>query len=179
MSYQSEAQLERQLIEQLKSQNYEETVIQDYDSLIVNFRTQFEKFNRTKLGGKALSDKEWERVLNFVNGKSIFESGKILRDKFQIERDDGTKPFLSLLDSDFTKNLFQVTHQTTVTGKYTNRYDVTLLVNGLPLVQIELKRRGLDIKVLIRFSGRMKTTSGSPISRSFRLFFLPVICWSR
>ena len=170
MSYQSEAQLERQLIEQLKSQNYEETVIQDYDSLIVNFRTQFEKFNRTKLGGKALSDKEWERVLNFVNGKSIFESGKILRDKFQIERDDGTKPFLSLLDSDFTKNLFQVTHQTTVTGKYTNRYDVTLLVNGLPLVQIELKRRGLDIKEAVNQIMRYRKHSYQGLYHFIQIF---------
>ncbi len=170
MSYQSEAQLERQLIEQLKSQNYEEAVIQDYDSLIVNFRTQFEKFNRTKLGGKALSDKEWERVLNFVNGKSIFESGKILRDKFQIERDDGTKPFLSLLDSDFTKNLFQVTHQTTVTGKYTNRYDVTLLVNGLPLVQIELKRRGLDIKEAVNQIMRYRKHSYQGLYHFIQIF---------
>ena len=170
MSYQSEAQLERQLIEQLESQNYEEAVIQDYDSLIVNFRTQFEKFNRTKLGGKALSDKEWERVLNFVNGKSIFESGKILRDKFQIERDDGTKPFLSLLDSDFTKNLFQVTHQTTVTGKYTNRYDVTLLVNGLPLVQIELKRRGLDIKEAVNQIMRYRKHSYQGLYHFIQIF---------
>ena len=170
MSYQSEAQLERQLIEQLKSQNYEEAVIQDYDSLIVNFRTQFEKFNRTKLGGKSLSDKEWERVLNFVNGKSIFESGKILRDKFQIERDDGTKPFLSLLDSDFTKNLFQVTHQTTVTGKYTNRYDVTLLVNGLPLVQIELKRRGLDIKEAVNQIMRYRKHSYQGLYHFIQIF---------
>ena len=170
MSYQSEAQLERQLIEQLKSQNYEEAVIQDYDSLIANFRTQFEKFNRTKLGGKALSDKEWERVLNFVNGKSIFESGKILRDKFQIERDDGTKPFLSLLDSDFTKNLFQVTHQTTVTGKYTNRYDVTLLVNGLPLVQIELKRRGLDIKEAVNQIMRYRKHSYQGLYHFIQIF---------
>lgn len=170
MSYQSEAQLERQLIEQLKSQNYEEAVIQDYDSLISNFRTQFEKFNRTKLGGKALSDKEWERVLNFVNGKSIFESGKILRDKFQIERDDGTKPFLSLLDSDFTKNLFQVTHQTTVTGKYTNRYDVTLLVNGLPLVQIELKRRGLDIKEAVNQIMRYRKHSYQGLYHFIQIF---------
>lgn len=72
-----------------------------------------------------------------MNGKSIFESAKILRDKFVLERDDGTKSYLALLDEDHTKNIFQVAHQTTVVGKYTNRYDVTILVNGLPLVQIE------------------------------------------
>ena len=145
MSYQSEAQLEQQLIDQLKGQGYDEVAIPDYDSLVANFRVQFEKFNAAKLV-KPLSDKEWERVLNHLNGKSIFESAKIMRDKYVLERDDGSKVYLAFIDEDHTKNLFQVSHQTTVVGKYTNRYDVTLLVNGLPLVQIELKRRGIDIK---------------------------------
>ncbi len=145
MSYQSEAQLEQQLIEQLKEQGYAEIAIPDYESLVDNFKVQFERFNAAKLS-KPLSAKEWERVLNHLNGKSIFESAKILRDKFVLERDNGSKVYLSFIDDDPTKNLFQVSHQTTVVGKYTNRYDVTLLINGLPLVQIELKRRGIDIK---------------------------------
>ena len=146
MSYQSEAQLEQQLIEQLKSQNYSQVAIEDYDSLLENFKIQFELFNKNKLEEKPLSEKEWERVFNHMNGKSIFESAKILRDKFVIERDDGTKVYLMLFDEDYSKNIYQVTNQTTVVGKYTNRYDVTILINGLPLVQIELKRRGGDIK---------------------------------
>lgn len=146
MSYQSEAQLEQQLIEQLVSQNYEQVKIEDYDSLLDNFRIQFEKFNKSKLNGKPFSEKEWERIFNYISGKSVFQSTKILRDKFVLERDDSTKIYLSLLDDDFPKNIYQVTNQTTVIGKYKNRYDVTLLVNGLPLVQIELKRRGVDIK---------------------------------
>lgn len=146
MAYQSEAQLEQQLIEQLQNQNYSAVSLSDYDALLANFKEQFEAFNAGKLGGKALSPKEWERVLNYINGKSIFESAKLIRDKFVLERDDGTKPYLQFLDEDYTKNRYQVTHQTTVVGKYTNRYDVTLLINGLPLVQIELKRRGIDIK---------------------------------
>jgi type I restriction enzyme R subunit len=145
MSYQSEAQLEQQLIEQLGNQDYELAKLDDYDALLSNFKIQFEKFNNAKID-KPFSDKEWERIFNYISGKSIFESAKILRDKFVIERDDGTKVYLSLLDEDYTKNIFQVTNQTTVIGKYKNRYDVTLLVNGLPLVQIELKRRGVDIK---------------------------------
>ena len=146
MSYQSEAQLEEQLIDQLQKQDYSRVIISDYNALEHNFRTQFEKFNKTKLCRKSLSDKEWERVLNYANGKSIFESAKILRDKFVLERDDATKIYVSFFDEDYTKNIYQVTNQSTVIGKYTNRYDVTLLVNGLPLVQIELKRRGGDIK---------------------------------
>ena len=125
MSYQSEAQLEAQLIEQLQSQNYTKVVVPDYDSLLSNFKTQFEQFNTVNLGGKLLSAKEWERVLNYVNGKSIFESAKILRDKFVLELDDASKVYVALLDEDFSKNIFQVTNQTTVVGKYTNRYDVS------------------------------------------------------
>lgn len=125
MAYQSEAQLEEQLVNQLEKQNYMHTVLADYNALINNFRMQFGIFNKDKLAGKPLSEKEWERILNYVNGKSVFESAKILRDKFQIERDDGTKPYFKLLSNDFTENIYQVTHQ--VTGLYTNRYDVTLL----------------------------------------------------
>ena len=141
MSYQSEAQLEQQLIEQLISQDYKLARIDDYDTLLDNFKIQFERFNESKLNGQSFSDKEWERIFNYISGKSIFQSAKILRDKFVLERDNGTKIYLSLLDEDFSKNIYQVTNQTTIIGKYKNRYDVTLLVNGLPLVQLTLKKQ--------------------------------------
>lgn len=170
MSYQSEAQLEEQLIEQLQKQDYSRVIISDYNALEHNFRTQFEKFNKTKLSGKSLSDKEWERVLNYANGKSIFESAKILRDKFVLERDDATKIYVSFFDEDYTKNIYQVTNQTTVVGKYTNRYDVTLLVNGLPLVQIELKRRGGDIKEAVNQIMRYRKHSYQGLYHFIQLF---------
>ena len=137
MAYQSEAQLEEQLIEQLNNQNYSSVEIPDYDALIDNFKVQFEKFNFSKLDSP-LTEKEWERVFNVMLGKSVYQSAKILRDKFVLEREDGTKVYLSFFDNDHTKNIFQVTHQTTVVGKYVNRYDVTLLVNGLPLLRNHL-----------------------------------------
>ena len=170
MSYQSEAQLEAQLIEQLQSQNYTKVIVPDYDSLLANFKTQFERFNSVNLGGKPLSAKEWERVLNYVNGKSIFESAKILRDKFVLELDDASKVYVALLDEDFSKNIFQVTNQTTVVGKYTNRYDVTILVNGLPLVQIELKRRGVDIKEAVNQIMRYRKHSYQGLYHFIQLF---------
>ncbi|MCM1190074.1 MAG: type I restriction endonuclease subunit R [bacterium] len=170
MAYQSEAELEQQLIEQLKNQNYHSVSLPEYDSLLVNFKEQFETFNASKLNGKALSSKEWERVLNYINGKSIFESAKILRDKFVLEMDDGTKPYLQFFDEDYTKNRYQVTHQTTVIGKYTNRYDVTLLINGLPLVQIELKRRGVDIKEAVNQIMRYRKHSYQGLYRFIQLF---------
>lgn len=172
MAYQSEAELEQQLIEQLKNQNYNTISLPDYDSLLANFKEQFEEFNASKLDGKELSPKEWERVLNYINGKSIFESAKILRDKFVLEMDDGTKPYLQFLDEDYTKNRYQVTHQTTVVGKYTNRYDVTLLINGLPLVQIELKRRGVDIKEAVNQIMRYRKHSYQGLYHFIQLFIV-------
>ena len=170
MAYQSEAELEQQLVEQLKNQNYNAISLPDYDSLLVNFKEQFEVFNANKLNGKTLSPKEWERVLNYINGKSIFESAKLLRDKFVLEMDDGTKLYLQFLDEDYTKNHYQVTRQTTVVGKYTNRYDVTLLINGLPLVQIELKRRGVDIKEAVNQIMRYRKHSYQGVYHFIQLF---------
>ena len=170
MAYQSEAQLEEQLIEQLKSQNYSQVSVPNYESLLENFKMQFEKFNSVNLQGKTLSNKEWERVLNYLNGKSIFESAKILRDKFVLERDDATKVYVALLDEDYSKNIFQVTNQTTVVGKYTNRYDVTLLVNGLPLIQIELKRRGIDIKEAVNQIMRYRKHSYQGLYHFIQIF---------
>ena len=93
-TYQSEAELENQLIMQLNEQNYASVGIKDYDALLANFREQFCKFNDSKLSGKSLSDKEWERLTNYMLGNSVFESAKILRDKYVLERDDGTKVYV-------------------------------------------------------------------------------------
>lgn len=171
MAYQSEAVLENLFIEQLKNQNYEVVEIPDYESLEENFKVQFSKFNADKLD-TPLSAKEWERVFNYLKGKSVFQSAKILRDKFILERDDGNKIYVSLIDPDHTKNIFQVTHQTTVVGKYTNRYDVTLLVNGLPLVQVELKRRGIDIKEAINQVMRYKKHSYNGLYHYIQMFIV-------
>lgn len=169
MSYQSEAALEQQLIDQLNKQGYSAVSIPDYDALTENFKVQFTAFNSAKLD-RPLSDKEWERVFNIMLGKSIFQSAKILRDKFVLEREDGTKVYLSFFDTDHTKNIFQVTNQTTVVGKYVNRYDVTLLVNGLPLIQIELKRRGIDIREAVNQVMRYKKHSYNGLYRFIQIF---------
>ncbi|PFU56999.1 type I restriction endonuclease subunit R [Bacillus thuringiensis] len=147
MAYQSEAQLEKNLHSQLVNQGYTAIKIPDYDTLLANFRNQLNEFNKHKLAGQSLTDKEFRRILTAIEGKSIYDSAKILRDKLLIEREDGSELYIELLNTkDWCKNLFQVTTQTTVVGKYENRYDATILINGLPLVQIELKRRGLDFK---------------------------------
>lgn len=147
MGYQSEAQLEKHLVEQLQTQGYEVVQLSDYAAVLANFRAQLNKFNEKKLNGQPLTDKEFKRVLVATEDKSIYESAKILRDKLLIEREDGTELYLELMNTkQWCKNLFQVTTQTTMFGKYENRYDVTIFINGLPIIQIELKRRGLDFK---------------------------------
>lgn len=170
MGYQSEAELENQLIRQLTEQGYMEADVPDYDSLAENFRTQFNAFNHDKLDGKPVTDKEWDRLLNYMLGRTVYESAKVLRDKYVLERDDGSKVYVSFIDEDHTKNIWQVTHQTTVVGKYTNRYDVTILCNGLPLIQIELKRRGMDLREAVNQIMRYKKHSYIGLYRYIQCF---------
>ena len=141
MTYQSEAQLEENLIKQLVNQGFNRVRISDEEELKSNFRNELFQHNKSKLNNEPLTDKEFERILRHLEGKSVFQSALILRDKFILEREDGSEVYIEFFDTqNWCKNRFQVTNQTTVVGKYTNRYDVTLLINGLPLVQIELKR---------------------------------------
>ena len=139
---QSEKELEDKLIEQLKLQGYESVTIADEDSLLKNFKIKLQEFNKIDL-----SDKEFNRIVTHLEGGSIFDKAKKLRDKYELQRDDGEVIYVKFFDSkEWCKNLFQVTNQITVNGTYVNRYDVTLLINGLPLVQIELKRKGIELK---------------------------------
>ncbi len=142
MSTQPEQVLENQLVAQLQKLKYEKVVIKDEKALTANLKIQLEKHNNI-----TFSASEFERVLNILSKGSVFEKAKTLRAKQQIERDNGDNLYFEFLNTDFwCQNQFQVTHQVTMEGSYKNRYDVTLLINGLPLVQIELKRRGLEMK---------------------------------
>ncbi|MAC84294.1 MAG: deoxyribonuclease HsdR [Arcobacter sp.] len=142
MTTQSEAILEEKLIKQLVSSKYERVDIKDDKVLEENLKSQLEKHNKT-----TISDSEFKKILNHLNGGNVFEKSKKLRDKYVLQRDDGTTSYMEFLDSEhWCQNLFQVTNQISVKGTYKNRYDVTILINGFPLVQIELKRRGLELK---------------------------------
>lgn len=171
MSYQSEAQLEDNLIKQLVNQGFNKVKISNEDELKNNFRNELFEHNKSKLNNKPFTDKEFERILRHVEGKSVFQSAMILRDKFILEREDGSEVYIEFFDSkNWCKNRFQVTNQTTVVGKYTNRYDVTILINGLPLVQIELKRRGLDLKEAFNQINRYKKHSYQGLYRYLQIF---------
>lgn len=169
MGYQSEAQLEEHLIEKLIAQGYERVVLNDYDALVENFREQLNNFNADVLGRK-LSDAEFKRVLNTVDSKTVYASARQLRDSFTLELDDGREIYMKLFSDDPEKNIYQVTNQVTVVGKYKNRYDVSLLINGLPLVQIELKRSGVDVKEAINQIDRYRIHSYKGLFHYVQLF---------
>ena len=142
MCIQSEATLEKKLIEQLVGQDYKRVEISDESDLIINFKEQLEEHNKCKF-----SDAEFARILNHLDGGSIFDKAKKLRDHYELSKDDGDIKYVQFINSvEWCKNIFQVTNQITMVGRYENRYDVTILINGLPLMQIELKRRGIEMK---------------------------------
>lgn len=138
----SEAQLEQNLIARLTGLGYEPVKISNAADLRANLKAQLENHNSIQL-----SNEEFKRVLNHLDKGNVFDRAKRLRDKMELSRDDGTTFYLEFLNTEhWCQNQYQVTNQITQQGNYRNRYDVTLLINGLPLVQIELKRRGLELK---------------------------------
>ena len=142
MTHQSEATLENNLINQLTGLGYNSVKIVDGAALVTNLKLQLEQFNKA-----SYTDKEFDNILNHLAKGNVFEKAKTLRDRFSFTKEDGEVAYVRFFDSEnWNNNLFQVTNQVTQEGSYKNRYDVTLLVNGLPLVQIELKKRGLEIK---------------------------------
>lgn len=139
---QSEQQLENTLISQLVRLGFSSIILADTSALMQNLKSQLEVFNAT-----TFSDTEFDRIVNHLNKGDRFAKAKTLRDRFVLRRDDDTTTFVRFFNMEhWCQNEYQVVQQITQVGKYENRYDVTLLVNGLPLVQIELKRRGVELK---------------------------------
>jgi len=142
MTTQSELELEKELIKQLNGLGFESITISDKSHLDSNLQSQLEKFNQTKF-----SDLEFAQIFNHLSKGDRFQKAKTLRDRFALKRDDESTLYVRFFNMDkWCKNEYQVTHQITQEGRYQNRYDVTLLINGIPLVQIELKRRGMEMK---------------------------------
>lgn len=150
-SYQSEAALEKEFIRLLCEQGYEYLQIHSEKDLITNLRYRLEKLNSYEF-----SDSEWKQFFfNAVanpNEHIVEKTRKIQEDFVQVlKRDDGTSKNIKLIDkSNIHNNYLQVINQYVIGredgAKYDNRYDVTVLVNGIPVVHIELKRRGVAIR---------------------------------
>ena len=146
-AYQSEADLEREFIKLLGEQSYEYINIKSEDDLIKNLRLKLEELNNY-----TFSDDEWKRFFNEsianTNEGILEKTRKIQEDNVQILKTDaGFTKNITLIDkANIHNNKLQVINQYEVSGKYDNRYDVTILVNGLPLIHVELKRRGVHLK---------------------------------
>lgn len=173
MAYQSEFSLEKEMINQLLSNGYEMVSIKNDAQLLENFREILNERHKDKLNGQPLTDKEFQRLLTMINGKGVFESARILRDKLPLKRDDESEIYLSFLDTvNWCQNKFQVTNQVSVEDTYKARYDVTILVNGLPLVQVELKRRGVDINEAFNQIMRYRKQNYTGLFRYIQMFII-------
>lgn len=171
MPKQPEQILEEQLIEQLQKLSYSYVEIKDEVALLSNLKKQLEKHNNI-----SFSDKEFEKVMNILSKGSVFEKAKTLREKQHIVRDNGDNLYFEFIQSEhWCQNQFQVTNQVTMEGSYKNRYDVTILINGLPLVQIELKRRGLELKEAFNQTNRYQRHSfgaGAALFQYIQIFII-------
>ena len=173
MAYQSEFSLETEMMNQLKENGYEIVTIRNDKQLLDNFRSILNERHKDKLNGQPLTDKEFQRLLTMINGKGIFESARILRDKLPLKRDDESEVYLSFLDTaNWCQNKFQVTNQVSVEDTYKARYDVTILINGLPLVQVELKRRGVDINEAFNQVMRYRKQNYTGLFRYIQMFII-------
>lgn len=173
LAYQSEFSLEKEMMNQLKENGYEIVTIRNDKQLLDNFRSILNERHKDKLNGQPLTDKEFQRLLTMINGKGIFESARILRDKLTLKRDDESEVYLSFLDTvNWCQNKFQVTNQVSVEDTYKARYDVTILINGLPLVQVELKRRGVDINEAFNQVMRYRKQNYTGLFRYIQMFII-------
>ena len=152
---QPESILEQKLVTQLKGMGYHAVELRHEADMLDNLQAELEAHNNI-----SLSPKEFDRVLNHLNRGNVFDRAHILRDKMALNRDDGTTAYLEFLNVEhWCQNRFQICTQVSMEGSYHNRYDVTLLMNGLPLVQIELKRRGLELKEAFNQTNRYQRHS--------------------
>lgn len=185
-AYQSESALEKEVIRLLEGQAYDYLPITSETDLVVNLRMQLEKVNRI-----TFSDAEWEQFFTTkiagANDGIVEKTVRVQEDQVQIlRRDDGTTKNIALIDkSNIHNNRLQVINQYEIGrgegdsgdggAKYANRYDVTVLVNGLPMVHVELKRRGVDIREAFNQINRYQRDSfwaGSGLFEYVQLFVI-------
>ena len=175
--YQSEAALEREFIQDLISQGYENpTHLTTPKALLENVREQLQALNRVEF-----SDAEWSRFVEEYLDKpsdGLVEKSRKIHDDFiyDFTFDDGRLGNIYLIDkNNFSRNKVQVINQFEQKGKHLNRYDVTILVNGLPLVQVELKKRGVAIREAFNQVHRYSRESFNSESSLFKYLQIFVI----
>ncbi len=176
----TEYEVENNFIDRLEEMGFDFIQMSNYDDVVNNFREQICKVNESKLieakGSAELSDTEFDRIMTFLEGRTIYESAKILRDQFVLDLDNDNHVYIDFLTPDTTRNRYQVTHQVTMDKSkhpdvdQKNRYDVTVLINGLPLVQIELKRPGVELNEAINQINRYRNKSFKGLFKYIQVF---------
>lgn len=176
-NFQSESDLEREMISDLQQQGYDyANYLITPESLLGNLRVQLEDLNAVHF-----SDNEWKRLLSeYINKPSdgIIECTRKIHDDhvYDFIFDDGHIQNIYLLDKkNIARNKVQVINQMKQKGRHANRYDVTILVNGLPLVQIELKKRGVSIREAFNQIHRYSKESFNSESSLFKYLQIFVI----
>ena len=176
MPIQSEAALEAGLIATLQEMDYEYVEIAEERNLEANFKRQLEVHNRKRLAEfnrTTFTNEEFEKILIYLEGGTRFEKAKKLRDLYPLDTADGKRIWVEFLNrQQWCQNEFQVSNQITVEGRKKCRYDVTILINGLPLVQIELKRRGTELKQAYNQIQRYHKTSFHGLFDYIQLFVI-------
>ncbi|MBK9468528.1 MAG: type I restriction endonuclease subunit R [Gammaproteobacteria bacterium] len=174
--YQSEAALEREFIAQLHKQAYDYLALTSEEALTANLRAQLEALNKI-----IFSDAEWQRFFTTciagVNDGIVEKTARLQEDHVQLlKRDDGSTKNIYLIDKqNIHNNRLQVINQYEAEGKRSTRFDVTMLVNGLPMVHVELKRRGVDIREAFNQISRYQRDSfwaGSGLFEYVQLFVI-------
>lgn len=176
----TEYEVEAIFIDQLESIGYQYVDMANYDDVLANFRVQFCEVNAEALieakGAAELSGNEFAKIMLRLDNHTIYESAKILREKWVLELDDGKTIYVQFLTDDMDRNIYQVTHQVTMDKthkddvEYKNRYDVTVFINGLPLVQIELKRSGVELNEAVNQINRYRAYSFKGLFRYIQIF---------
>ncbi len=177
MTAQSEQALENGLIATLKQMSYEYVQIKEEVNLYKNFKTQLEKHNAKaleRIGRTTFTEKEFEKICIYLEGGTLFEKSKKLRDLYPLETEDGQhRVWVEFLNKNhWCQNEFQVSNQITVEGRNKSRFDVTILINGLPLVQIELKKRGVELKQAYNQIQRYQKTAFHGLFDYIQLFVI-------
>lgn len=156
MAHISEYEVENLFIDRLESIGYESVELCGYDDVVDNFRRQLAAFNAEKLtemkGEASFSDAEFERVMIHVDNHSVYESAKILRDKYVLQLDNGKSVYLDFFSSDVDRNIYQVTHQVTMdkhieknVDAYTNRVDIEKFAHVADMAEIEANDWDLNL----------------------------------
>lgn len=148
MSTQKELELEALLIQQLETLGYERVQLRNEKTLLENLKRKIQQLNKIE---NPFSDSEWKQIWHYLsNETTVFKKAELLRNRCPVKFDDGSVRHVHFISEDVQENSFQVSNQVVADHRdlngRTSRFDVTLLINGFPLVQIEIKKSGVELK---------------------------------